>query len=606
MEVELTDGRLESGDRLGMCTGAMLRPSPASAVTVHEHLSTRLVLRPEPPGSIDGRRRWTITGLEPTYPIVHANHGPVSAWIERSNGSTITLDVLPTEPADTEPSPISPAESAGQAERSVLGLLPRPKAITSGGPLRLGASVTAAAGKRWPTVEALARRLGIELTGGEPTLHLDSVIDSAMPEGSYDLEIDGLIARLRGASLRAVMHGMITLAQLLAAGVPERVTINDAPQYPHRGLSMDLARRWFEPVTVERLIDLAAWRKLSHLQLHLTDDEAWRIPIAAYPALAEVGGVRGHGLPIGPLCGSGPESYGRAYTRAEIHRWVERARALGIELVPEIDIPGHCHAAIIAVPELRDAEDRSNAESVQGFRDNVLVPGPETTRFLHEVFGSLADLFPASPVLHVGGDEVPAAAWTRSPRAAAYGREHGIEPGPALARALIGDAAAAIDSAGRGWAGWQEVSRFDHAVAPAYVVAWTSGSAIPEVLARDVRVVASPSDAYYLDMATDGSWWTPGASWAGSTPMTATCDFDIMKLATSGGQLIGGQAAMWSEHVSSPEVLDELLFPRLDAVAEATWTGSTVGRASDVSRRSATHPTVLREGGLPAAEEPHD
>lgn len=167
-----------------------------------------------------------------------------------------------------------------------------------------------------------------------------------------------------------------------------------------------------------------------------------------------------------------------------------------------------------------------------------------------------------------------------------------------MAGALIAAAAGAIDGAGRGWAGWQEVANFDHAVEPAYVVAWTSAAVIGRVLDRGHSVVASPADAYYLDMAVDKGWSTPGASWAGTTPMTTTCDFALSDPGTTDGRLIGGQAAIWGEHVDSLEVLDELLFPRLDAVAEATWTDDTTGRADDISSRSGAHPTVLRQASL--------
>jgi hexosaminidase len=465
------------------------------------------------------------------------------------------------------------------------------------GPVRsdIGVHIAHDPANRWPAVAALSGRLGIDVTRSRDTLALDATIDADLAAGSYELNIDGSVARLRGASPAAVTHGMITLAQLVAADVPERVQIVDSPRHRHRGLSVDLARRWFEPDVVERLIDLTAWRKLSHLQLHLTDDEAWRVPVEAYPALAEIGGVRGHGLAIGPLCGSGAAPYGRAYNPNEIGRWVERADGLAIELVPEIDIPGHFHAALVALSELRDPDDGSQVLSVQGFRDNVLVPGPATTRFLDEIFGSLADLFPNSSVLHVGGDEVPPGAWAQSPRAAEYGRQHGIEPGPAVAASLITEAARAIEAAGRRWAGWQEVAWFDHAIAPAYVVAWTTGSEIKDVIARGYPVDASPGDAYYLDMAVDDGWATPGASWAGSTPMTTTSDFDLINQCDAKGLLIGGQAAIWGEHISSLNVLDELLFPRLDAVAEATWTGDTTGRAEDIGRRSSDQPTVLRQ-----------
>jgi hexosaminidase len=599
--IELNTGRFESGDLIGMCTGIAMHPTAASAAVPEEALSTRLVLRPDPSAPVDRSRHWKISGLRPSGPAVHANDGPVSAWIEHRDGTTSALDVVPAVLDTPRVEPKGNSTSSGPVGDPIPSLLPRPVSMMSDGAhrLRIGVEMAHDPEGRWPAIAALARRLGIDVAAGRTTVKLDAAIDSDLAAGAYELEIDGSRGRLRGASPAAVTHGMITVAQLVAAGMPERVHIADAPQYGHRGLSVDLARRWFEPTVVERLIDLAAWRKLSHLQLHLTDDEAWRVPVAAYPALTEIGGVRGHGLAIGPLCGSGAAPHGRAYTPAEIGRWVERAEGLAVELVPEIDIPGHCHAALVAVPELRDPQDRSHVVSVQGFRDNVLVPGPTTTRFLHEAFGSLANLFPNSSVLHVGGDEVPSGAWTESPRATEYGRQHGIEPGPAMAAALIAEAAGAIAAAGRGWAGWQEVAQFDHAVAPAYVVAWTSASAISDVLGTGHRVVAAPGDAYYLDMAVDDVWSTPGASWAGPTPMATTCDLDLSSQGDNNGRLIGGQAAIWGEHIGSLEVLDELLFPRLDAVAEATWAGDTIGRAEEITRRSRHHPTVLRQASPP-------
>ncbi len=597
--VELADDRFEPGDLLGMCVGTALRPTSNTPAKEVESLATRLVLRPDPPELIHGAHRWTIPDLRPLWPAVHANDGPASAWIERADGTTIELDVVLAELDPPEPGQVRPAALASVGIQAP-NLLPRPAKMTSDGPPRPGLAVHIATDPtdRWSAVAALAGRLGIDLAAGETSLQLDATTDSNLDNGAYDLKIDGSVARLRGASPAAVTHGMITLAQLVAAGVPGWVHIIDSPRYGHRGLSVDLARRWFEPGVVERLIDLAAWRKLSRLQLHLTDDEAWRVPVEAYPSLAEVGGVRGHGLAIGPLCGSGAAPYGRAYTPAEIGRWVRRAGGLALELVPEIDIPAHCHAALVALPELRDPDDAGRVLSVQGFSGNFLIPGPVTTRFLHEAFGSVADLFPNSPVLHLGGDEVPPGAWTQSPRAAEYGRQHDIEPGPAMAGALIAEAAAAIDAAGRKWAGWQEVAQFDHAIEPEYVVAWTAQSAIGQMLDRGHPVVASPADAYYLDMAVDDRWSTPGQSWAGSTPMAGTCDLDLSSDPEASGRLLGGQAAVWGEHISSLEVLDELLFPRLDAVAEATWTGDTSGQEDDVSRRASAHPTVLRQASL--------
>ncbi len=151
--------------------------------------------------------------------------------------------------------------------------------------------------------------------------------------------------------------------------------IVDGPTYEWRGLHVDLARQFFPASDVERLIDLAAWRKLDRLHLHLTDDEAWRVPIDGYPELTTVGAWRGHGLPIPPLLGSPAAATGGSYTVDEIRVWVERARELGVVIVPEVDLPGHCHAALTAVPSLRDPDDTTGAHEHAALRRQLAVPG---------------------------------------------------------------------------------------------------------------------------------------------------------------------------------------------------------------------------------------
>ena len=142
-----------------------------------------------------------------------------------------------------------------------------------------------------------------------------------------------------------------------------------------RGLHIDLARQWFPAATVTCVLQIAGWYGLDRVHLHLTDDEGWRVPVTGYPALTEIGAWRGHGLPVPPLLGSGAESTGGSYTRSEIVGWVRTASGLGIELVPEVDMPAHSYAALAALPFLRDPTTSGGALSVQGFTDNVLEPG---------------------------------------------------------------------------------------------------------------------------------------------------------------------------------------------------------------------------------------
>jgi hexosaminidase len=350
------------------------------------------------------------------------------------------------------------------------------------------------------------------------------------------------------------------------------------PAYRFRGLHIDLARQWFEPSVVLRLIDACVARHLTHLHLHLTDDEAWRLPVRGYPALTEIGGTRGYGLPLGPMLGGGPAPVGRAYTEAEIGEWVARATESGVVLVPEVDLPAHNHAALTALPELRDPDDTSGAVSVQFFTDNVLVPGlPATQPFLEAVVDTLAALFPHSPHLHIGGDEVPEGAWSGSPVVARLRAEHGLattrEVEAHFHRHLVH---LVRERADRRIGAWQEAAE-SGGVQPGdgYVVGWRRAEDCRALAAAGYDVVVAPGEAYYFDMAVDDEWDTPGMSWAGSTSLADVRAFDPTSgwSAEERSRVLGVQACLWTELVPDEATLWNRLLPRLDAFAERAWHG---------------------------------
>lgn len=363
-----------------------------------------------------------------------------------------------------------------------------------------------------------------------------------------------------------------------ATAAPPVLEFTGDPVHAFRGLHVDLARHWFEPEVVLRVLDAAAERRLTHLHLHLTDDEAWRLPVPQYPALADVGGTRGHGRPLGPMLGGGAEPYGRAYTAAEIGRWVEHARGLGIVLVPEVDLPAHNHAALTAVPELRDPDDTSHAASVQFFTDNVLVPGLATTQpFLEAVVDTLAELFPDSPYLHIGGDEVAPGAWRGSPVVRRLCAEHGLDSTRDIEAHFHRRLADLIRTrTGRQVAAWQEAAE-SGGLRPddGYVIGWRTTDDCRRLAAAGYQVVAAPAEAYYLDMAIDAAWDTPGMSWAGETSLADVHSFDPTDgwSESERASLLGVQACSWAELVPDEATLWQRLLPRLDAFALRAWHG---------------------------------
>jgi hexosaminidase len=590
---------METGFRLGVTSVLLLSARDAARAQMVERTGSYVLLEPADGAVADGV--WDLGELGCGFPARHANDGPASAWIAPRRGPAADVEVLPMTLDGPATPPTTLDERATQPMRpasllrplsGVDALTPPPRLADSNGPIRRGVrvAVDGAHSEVWTDVRGLASRLVGEEMPVSGDLAVTVRVDHSLTASAYELRVDGGSGSLAAGSVGAIRHGLTTLAQLVHHGMPETVRIEDAPRREMRIVMLDLARRWQEPDVVSRLIDLAAWRKLSHIHLHLTDDEAWRVPSRAHPVLGEIGGVRGHGLPLPPMLGSGSAPTGRAYTPAEIAAWVARAHDLGVDLIPEIDIPAHSHAALTALPELRDPDDTSHAPSVQAFRDNSLVPGhPRTAGFLHDVFGELADLFPHSPTLHLGGDEVAHDAWTRSPIAAEAARAAGVEPGPTLAAVVVATAIAAIESAGRRWAGWEEVASLGLPTTAAHVVAWTSADAITRVAAEGQRVIAAPGEAYYLDMAASDAWTAPGMSWAGTVPLEATCAFVPPE------EVAGVQACLWAEHLVDLRRVEEMMFPRLDAVAERGWTGEIRGGADGVRSRSAVQPRFTSE-----------
>jgi hexosaminidase len=546
-----------SGFRLALNSFVQLTPPAGAAVQLTRRIGTYHEIAPPAGFELEPGAAWDIGPLDCMYPLVHANDGPVGAFLVGSDGSTVPVRAVLTERAATV--------RVGDAAPPAL-LLDQPTDVT-------GAAWAAAAGREHRLYPDDAKVLSNGGDGGRVEARID---DSLGAE-------DFCVASVADASFRwtiaagspvALQWAFMELARRLR-GDGGLVGSVFTPRHGYRGLMLDLARHFYPSGDVEEVIDIAAWRRLNRLHLHLTDDQAWRIPIAAYPALAEVGAWRGHGLPIPPQNGSGADAYGGYYTHDDIRRWITKASELGIELIPEIDVPGHCYAAIAAVPELRDPDDTGGVESVHNFRHNVLNPGlPGTRTFLEAVFGEVADLFPG-PSIVIGGDEVPDGVWQSSPPAQRYAAERGLDGHRAIEGAFVADIVEiAMCVTGRRIGAAQEAAQCG-GLRPrdGYVLGWKSNKDCKRLAASGYTVVAEPAEAFYLDMATGPEWHIPGTWWAGMVTSDVISGFDV----TDGwdeaakANLLGIQACLWGEHVSDRATLRSLLLPRLDAFGDAAW-----------------------------------
>ncbi|WP_341721363.1 beta-N-acetylhexosaminidase [Micromonospora sp. FIMYZ51] len=389
-------------------------------------------------------------------------------------------------------------------------------------------------------------------TGGI-ALHLAGDDDLGAEGYRLDIAADGV--RIRAGTAAGLQHGVQTLRQLLPAAIesPSPVaarwvlpggSIVDRPRYPYRGAMLDVARHFFGVPDVLRVIDHLARYKLNHLHLHLTDDQGWRIALDSWPRLATVGGAG--------AVGGGPGGY---YTQADYRRIVAYAAARHITVVPEIDLPGHTNAALVAYPEL--APDRVAPPPYTGTEVGFSYVDPTSERtydFVADVLGEVAALTPGG-WLHIGGDEafkVPAEEYAR----------------------FVERVQRIVAGLGRRMIGWHQIAPAAHA--DGRVLQWWGTNGDDPVTADAVRrggkLILSPGNHAYLDMK-----YTPdtpiGHDWAGLIDVRRAYDWDPGTHLTGvpADAVLGVEAPLWTESVTTLAEIEFMLLPRLPAIAELGW-----------------------------------
>ena len=367
-------------------------------------------------------------------------------------------------------------------------LFPTPVQVTRGaGQYRLTAmpGITAAAelsNEARFAGEFLRPYFRAELGNALVRLELGAIQGQSSPE-AYELVIDPTSGiRIVGASSAGVFHGLQSLRNLLPAPSPSQgltlpaIRVVDAPRFGYRGFMLDVARNFQPKASVLRVLDLMARYKLNVFHMHLTDDEGWRIEIAGLPELTAIGARRGHTLDskqfLQPAWGSGgqtDQSWGSGFfSRADYIEIVRYAAARHIEVIPEIEMPGHARAAVKAMAgnaqyQLTDPNDRSTYRSVQGYPDNVMDPALESTyRFIDKVVGDLVAMHreAGAPLknIHMGGDEVPNGVWVGSPAVQALMQAKGLTSVDDLWYVLYGRVADILKPHGLVPSGWEEIA----------------------------------------------------------------------------------------------------------------------------------------------------
>jgi len=353
------------------------------------------------------------------------------------------------------------------------------------------------------------------------------------------------------------------------------LTIEDSPRYSYRGMMLDVSRTFFDVETVKQYLDWLAHHKINKFHWHLTDDNGWRVEIKKYPLLTEKGAWRGINEALKPSFGSGNERYGGFYTQAQIKEVVTYAAERQIEIIPEIDLPGHSRAVTAAYPQVAcDHSHEGLARSVQGEEKNVWCAGDERNyRMLEEIIKELIKLFP-SQYIHIGGDEVNYDSWLHCPHCKALMEKEGMKEPAELLAYFAKRMEAIINKHGKIMAGWDEILEGEGLRSDTRVYAWRNIDKGIESIKKGQPTVFQPGAFCYLDMKQ--SPLERGHNWAGVVTLEKTYSLDPEQGELSEQQrslIVGVQGGLWTELLQwPPRFIDYQVFPRICAISEIGWT----------------------------------
>jgi hexosaminidase len=412
--------------------------------------------------------------------------------------------------------------------------------------------------------------------------------EAALGKEGYGLEVKPDRVVIRAPEAAGLFYGVQTLRQLAPAmtfgpyrigdvlGFPiPCVQIEDYPHFGWRGMHLDVSRRFFDVQFVKRYLDQLALHKLNVFHWHLTDDDGWRVEIKKYPKLTRVGAWRGPKEALPPSYESGNQRYGGFYTQAQIREVIRYAAARHILIVPEVDVPAHSRAAIVAYPELLCTGDPFKFKSAQDVRGNVLCPSQELTyKFLEGVFGELADLFPG-PYIHVGGDERPKGPWEQCDRCQKRMKDEHLADGRFLQDRFLKRLQVFLRTRGKTMVGWDELEQESVLDKDYIVMAWQSVEAGLAAARKGYPVVMAPSPFTYFDLAYTEEKVEPGQRWAGVVSVEKAYSFDPRpaNLAPDvAKRILGVEGCLWSEMLVTPDRPDYMAYPRICALAEVAWT----------------------------------
>lgn len=457
----------------------------------------------------------------------------------------------------------------------------------------------------------LQEATGIKVSSTQKEAKARIILDlnPQLPAEAYKLNVSKEQVRIEASRPAGFYYALQTLKQLMPrnvmAGVATSdhsqwslpsVKIEDAPRFEWRGFMLDEGRHFFGKDEIKRVIDMMAIYKMNRFHWHLTEDQGWRIELKKYPKLTETGAWRNSKvLAYGDVKPDG-ERYGGFYTQKDIKEIVAYAKKKFIEIIPEIDIPGHSQAAVAAYPEFLacDPENKHEVWLQQGISTDVInVANPKAMQFAKEVIDELTELFPFN-YIHLGGDECPTNKWQKNDECKKLLSEIGSSNFRDLQiyfyKQLKDYIATKPADQQRQLIFWNEVLHGNTSILgnDITIMAWIGANAAAKQAAKQgMNTILSPQIPYYINRKQSKLPTEPMSQGHGTETVEAVYNYQPLKDVDAALQPYykGVQANFWTEWVTEPSVLEYLMLPRLAAVAEAGWTPQEKRNYEDFKER---------------------
>ena len=351
--------------------------------------------------------------------------------------------------------------------------------------------------------------------------------------------------------------------------------IEDYPRFKYRGMMLDVSRHFMPKEFIKKFIDIMSIHKMNKFHWHLTDDHGWRIEIKQYPKLTEIGSMR-NGTLIGHsrFAGKNPKfdniPHGGFYTQEEIKDIIKYAEERFIEIIPEIDMPGHTASLIASYPELGTLKEKTEVKKIWGVQDEILIPTENTFNFLDNLFKEIADIFPSSYV-HIGGDEARKKQWIESEVVQKLMEKLEIEDEDSLQTYFIGRVQKILNNYEKKIIGWDEIIE-GGLVNDATVMSWRGEEGGIFAAKAGNNAIMSPTSHLYFDyyQARTGEPLAIG----GLIPLEKVYSYEPIPEGLDINQatkILGAQGNVWTEYIKTPEMVEYMSVPRMTALSEIVW-----------------------------------